>query len=384
MDRPYESYFKIMPLLKSRFSEAAGCYASMRDRIGLSVTRAEWAFHPRHAMEPLGLWFLGHPQPGRLIKSEPKLKKGKVRHGYDARDRLVLTESYSKIEGGFDETFLEYFDDRVESTNYSRGLYKVCMRVETLLIEAGLPTALLRYSPGGESVVVYEYDRGRIAHYWNASTDPWVAGRLNVHRGVVIYEAETVERIELEWEGGEGKLAILNDGRECSLPLPDETNPVQGLSAISTFAPRSAKKQFLLTLEKAGHQLATLTAEQGVAVMLDFYLEQRANGCSLAEDGDMLLFQWGILTAGKRELFYIDITRQLTITEVGADGTMRQLSLSFQFPAEEGLRSLPESNRWCMTPDGLSAFRAFIHDFAAWKEVASVKPMKVALSFGEV
>ena len=90
------------------------------------------------------MWLLGHPEPGRLMKSEPKSKNGKFRHGYDARDRVVLTELYTEFEGRFYETFLEYFDDRVEATRYSYDAAKGCISVETLLLDGARPIAFLR------------------------------------------------------------------------------------------------------------------------------------------------------------------------------------------------------------------------------------------------
>ncbi len=137
-------------------------------------------------------------------------------------------------------------------------------------------------------------------------------------------------------------------------------------------------------MERAGFQLKTLAPAQGIALMLDLYRDERARGCSLAEDGDMLLFQWGVWNMSDEECFLIEITRQLIDTDDGADGAMRQLSLSFRFTLDDDLRSLPTSNRWCTTPDELDGFRAFIRDSPAWHAVASHAPVEVVLRFGEV
>jgi hypothetical protein len=48
----------------------------------------------------------------------------------------------------------------------------------------------------------------------------------------------------------------------------------------------------------------------------------------LAEDGDMLRFQWGAAGRGAKARFEIDLTRQFIETD-SDEGTMWQLSLAF-------------------------------------------------------
>jgi hypothetical protein len=374
MERPYEPYLQLLPSLKARFSEAFARYANLRDHIRPSITRWEWATYPRHALQPFGMWLWGHPQPGRLIKSEPKSKNRKYHHGYDASDRVVLTEAHTEFEGQFYEQYLEYFDDRIELTYYSYAADKECINVETLVLEGERPIAFVAYADGGDRVAAYDYDQGRIARFWIFHQND---RDEIVQEGTVIYEDGAVDRIEF---GGE---VILKDGRRRSLSPGNETKPVPGSLSIPTINPRSAKKHFLLALGKAGHQLATLTPKEGFELMLALYRDERAKGCSLAEDGDMLLFQSGTHEQGRKEFLEIDMTRQLTETD-SAESAMRQLSLTFRFPMQESWRALGASNRWCMTPNELDDFRAFIWESAAWKEVASLQAAKVLLSSGEV
>jgi hypothetical protein len=393
MERPYEPYFKVLPSLKLRFSQASELYTSLRDRVRASITRWEWASYPRHELEPFGMWDLGHPQPGRLIKSEPKSKSGKFHHGYDAIDRVVLTEFYGGGEDRFAETYIEYFEDRIESASYDDPIGSIrsspapdkrCINVRTLLVSEGRPIAFLSYSDGRHRIAVYEYDQGRITHYSVALQN--VAGEPSAHqrtilRGTVVYDGGAVDRIEVRQEGGGPGEATFKDGRRRSLPLVEEKKPFPGTHENPTISPRSAKKEFLLRIEREGHQLAELTPETGIELMLAFYRDERVEGYSRAEDGDMLLYQWGTWNWPKRKpTFYLDITRHLPLTRP-VDGNARLLGLTFHFPMTESLRALSESNRWCTAPDELDAFRTFIRDSAASRAVASLKPAKVTLSF---
>jgi len=63
-------------------------------------------------------------------------------------------------------------------------------------------------------------------------------------------------------------------------------------------------------------------------LMLALWRDERAKRCSLAEDGDMLRFQWGAARRGAKARFEIDLTRQFIETD-SDEGTMWQLSLAF-------------------------------------------------------
>ncbi len=94
---------------------------------------------------------------------------------------------------------------------------------------------------------------------------------------------------------------------------------------------------------------AGLTPAEGVAAMLDFYRDVRADGCDLAGDGDMLLFQWGTYCWGDGdEGFELDITRQF-IVKGGPSDVVWHLSLTFSFAPPAELRALGAGSRWCRT-----------------------------------
>lgn len=91
---------------------------------------------------------------------------------------------------------------------------------------------------------------------------------------------------------------------------------------------RSAKKAFLNRLGHPGRPIASLRPAEGVEAMLDFYSVERADGCSIDGDGDMLLFQWGTQDWGTGESFEFNITRQFILGR-GEDDDIRRLPLTF-------------------------------------------------------
>lgn len=137
--------------------------------------------------------------------------------------------------------------------------------------------------------------------------------------------------------------------------------------AMDPASARDELERFLATRRGPG---GALTPRQGAAAVLDFYRERRAAGCDLESDGDMLLFQWGTHDWGEGQHFEIDFTRQLLVPRDEEDPDVLQLSLTFRFPATEGMRGLGAGDRWCHTPAGLGAMRAFIEAAPAFAAVA--------------
>src|SRR5438067_2763877 len=134
--------------------------------------------------------------------------------------------------------------------------------------------------------------------------------------------------------------------------------------------PESAESELLRRVVGAGRTLTSLQPAEGIDLMLDFYRNERVDGCPVADDGDMLLYQWGCYDWGDGESFELDITRQL-IDAGGEDEDIRQLSLTFRFVPNATLRALGDGNQWCSSPAGLSEFRSFINASAAFSAVRS-------------
>jgi hypothetical protein len=142
----------------------------------------------------------------------------------------------------------------------------------------------------------------------------------------------------------------------------------------------SAKSHFLKRLKAGGLALDKLTLGDGVAAALSFYEEERAEGCDIDQDGDMLLFEWGTFDWGDGPAFEVSVARQLIATG-DEDDEPRQLRLTFRFKASAA-GTVRSGNRWCESPDVLPAFRKFINRSSAFKAIGETTPTAVELRYG--
>lgn len=137
-----------------------------------------------------------------------------------------------------------------------------------------------------------------------------------------------------------------------------------------------------------------LDAASAVEAMLDFYLDVRADDVNVHEDGDMLLFQWGIDSGS----FQYDITRQFISGAGCDDDAFRQLSLTLHYDADARAEGIGTGNRWCRRPQsadsdtvrpafgdiGVEAFRDYIAASPATAYAGERPPRRVEISFGGV
>ena len=122
-----------------------------------------------------------------------------------------------------------------------------------------------------------------------------------------------------------------------------------------------AEKAFLRVLGNHGWTLESITVDQGVEAMLEFYTLHRAQHTVLEDDDDGLLLQWGN--------GMVDLTRQL-IRSGNADNPIRQLSLTFQVDS-----ALPEpGSAWYFDPTEPIEVPAFF----------TGTPLAARLTYGEV
>src|SRR5262245_54775822 len=108
--------------------------------------------------------------------------------------------------------------------------------------------------------------------------------------------------------------------------------------SLKTRPPWLLKKRFLQLIKLKAPELSSLSPAEGIMLMLGFYQDERADGCEIDEDGDMLLYQWGCYDWGQGESFEFNITRQF-IAATAEDEDIRQLSLKFKFKTSEPLRT---------------------------------------------
>src|SRR4051794_25507874 len=89
--------------------------------------------------------------------------------------------------------------------------------------------------------------------------------------------------------------------------------------------------------KRIGRTPEQLTPREAFKAMCDFYANQRADGANPDEDGDMLLYQWGVYSFSKPETFRAGITRQFIVE--GEDEPY-QLHLTYHYKPTDALRNV--------------------------------------------
>ncbi len=131
---------------------------------------------------------------------------------------------------------------------------------------------------------------------------------------------------------------------------------------------------------RVGVPLDSLAVRQGIEAMLAFYADQRADGVHMDEDGDMLLFQWGVYSFSGPPTFQLNLTRQFILPD---EDEPYQLSLTFHHAPSDQMKALEAGNRWCHSTDDLPEFRTFIDRSAAVAAAMGSQPLKVDLTFSQ-
>lgn len=135
------------------------------------------------------------------------------------------------------------------------------------------------------------------------------------------------------------------------------------------FAPRSAVDACKSFFIKEGVNIDVLRLPTTITAFFDFYRDERAIGCEVSDDADMLLFEWGTFERGDGEHFELGLARQLIF---GADDQKAwQLKLTYAFQPTEMLRGLGSENRWCGSPGDLDSFRQEVEQSPAYEAAAA-------------
>lgn len=142
----------------------------------------------------------------------------------------------------------------------------------------------------------------------------------------------------------------------------------------------SIETQFRSLLQSRKRMLEEFSPSEGIALMLDFYRDERVDNCLLEQDGDMLLFEWGCYDMGDGDFFNCSITRQL-IEADAADDQIYQLRLEFLYTPTEEFRSLVNGNHWCQTPADLETFRSSIFSSPSFLSIQSARPVKMNIRY---
>lgn len=145
--------------------------------------------------------------------------------------------------------------------------------------------------------------------------------------------------------------------------------------------PRDLDTEFLAFAEAAGVDLQNAAVQTGLECMLRFYAQLRADGCRLDEDGDMLLFQWGVYDWGAGAMFEVDLTRQVILPDEEGDDAIWQLHLTYLYKPTSKLSEVGEGNLWCHAPGDLEDFQDLVRASTAVAAVLGVTPDEIAVHF---
>ena len=121
-----------------------------------------------------------------------------------------------------------------------------------------------------------------------------------------------------------------------------------------------------------------VTPRRALEAMFAFYEDQRAEDVVLDQDGDMLLYEWGVYSFSGPESFQLGITRQFIVAD---EDEPYQLHLTFHFNPIHELRQLEAGNEWCRSPSDLPAFRRFVESSAPFNALADTEPARSELYF---
>ena len=121
--------------------------------------------------------------------------------------------------------------------------------------------------------------------------------------------------------------------------------------------------------------LPTTLARQGINALIAYYERVRVEDVVLADEGDMLLLQWGQVEGPDGSSGELNLTRQLMAFEL--DGAIWQLSLTYRFDEA----SVGAGDLWCDSLSGLPAFVASLKDSEPYRALADRRPIGVELRF---
>jgi hypothetical protein len=122
--------------------------------------------------------------------------------------------------------------------------------------------------------------------------------------------------------------------------------------------------------------------------VIEYYRLHRLDDV-VEEDGDGLLFQWGVWGPDEKT-FYVDLTRQAVVPcihrdqeDEGEDADILQLRCTFEYPPDQ-FRGLESGNLWCFSPRELPDFEAFVFSSVAVTAVRAMSPLSLDINLDDV
>ena len=130
--------------------------------------------------------------------------------------------------------------------------------------------------------------------------------------------------------------------------------------------------------------ISALDAAIALDLMLAWYQSDRADDAlPLAEDGDMLLFQWGTYDWGQGPSLHYNFTRQFILDErEDEDEAIWQVSVVFHFPPRRGdVGDWSSGETWATRPSELESFRNFVEGCEITKVIRYLTPTRIEVKF---
>lgn len=147
--------------------------------------------------------------------------------------------------------------------------------------------------------------------------------------------------------------------------------------------PSEAKRTLLAMIAERGHALEEVDAATAVDLFARFYSDQRAEDVA-DDDGDMLLYEWGVFDFGDGPTFRFGLTRQFVLIDEIDDDAITQLQLVLHYDASRDASALGSGNHWCHGLEELGSFLENIEASTAAAFVADRTPIRVDVLYEHV
>lgn len=110
--------------------------------------------------------------------------------------------------------------------------------------------------------------------------------------------------------------------------------------------------------------------------IIERYRLQRLPGTDLDADGDLLLYEWGVMDWGDGLFAIIDLTRQIQVAAptTWGDPSVWRIGCRFRYPPPL-LNRIKNGHVWCLHPRDVIAFRAQLERSDPWLRLSQAAPL---------
>lgn len=145
--------------------------------------------------------------------------------------------------------------------------------------------------------------------------------------------------------------------------------------------PSDSVSTFQDSLATAGMTVDELTPAAALAQMAVFYLDVRAEKCIMDEEGDVLVFQWGVNEQEPEPTFQLEFSRHFIEPGDEDEDGMSQMSLILHYAITPALEELEPGVYECSSPTDLMEFEKTILASPAYQAITGLKPQETTLDW---